>query len=100
MRKKKYSILHILAMLIQLITFGLLLDFIFRGNSFFSTSFSEEGQNLIVLIFFLASILLGSLSIILLFDYYSKEKNIEQYLWSILLTEILAIIVNFFLIMV
>jgi len=87
-------------MLIQLITFGLLLDFIFRGNSFFSTSFSEEGQNLIVLIFFLASILLGSLSIILLFDYYSKEKNIEPYLGSILLTEILAIIVNFFLIMV
>ena len=83
--------LHVLSLTILLITLGLLLDFIFRGNSFFSTNFNGKGEDLTVLVFTILSIVFGLISINILFSNHKNENKPELYLSATLLSELVLL---------
>ncbi|MBV1924358.1 MAG: hypothetical protein KUG68_10070 [Flavobacteriaceae bacterium] len=70
----------------------LLLDLILRGKNFLSIDFSQDVDDKIALAFTCVSILLGMISIILLFKQWYKQKRIQIYLGSILLSEIVLFV--------
>lgn len=83
---------HLLTLFIFIITLNLLLDFRFRGNHLMAPNIHSDNEIGLLIGFTVFSLLLGIVSVASLIFKWVKEKKLQLYLKSFLITDIVLII--------